>query len=182
MPYRFAPWLAVAGLCTVATIAVGQVPAQARAGISAVEQNWHQMTGYITQVARETPEEGYQFRPVATVRTLGELIGHVAGAQAMICAAAVGDPPRAEDAVEQSATTKAALVAALEESTAYCARAYARTDADLRGQISLFGQQMTGIGALVLNATHNAEHYGNLVTYLRIQGKVPPSSRPPGGN
>jgi hypothetical protein len=27
------------------------------------------------------------------------------------------------------------------------------------------------------NATHDWEHYGNIVTYLRIKGMVPPSSQ-----
>ena len=30
----------------------------------------------------------------------------------------------------------------------------------------------------MINATHNGEHYGNIVTYLRLNGIVPPSSRP----
>jgi hypothetical protein len=29
---------------------------------------------------------------------------------------------------------------------------------------------------LNINVTHSSEHYGNLVTYLRIKGLVPPSS------
>ena len=36
---------------------------------------------------------------------------------------------------------------------------------------------MTRLGALVMNATHDGEHYGNIVTYLRLNGMVPPSSR-----
>jgi hypothetical protein len=31
---------------------------------------------------------------------------------------------------------------------------------------------------LLGNVTHDWEHYGNLVTYLRIKGLVPPSSEP----
>ena len=31
---------------------------------------------------------------------------------------------------------------------------------------------------LILNFAHNNEHYGNLVTYMRIKGIVPPSSEP----
>jgi hypothetical protein len=31
---------------------------------------------------------------------------------------------------------------------------------------------------LMGNTNHNNEHYGNLVTYLRINGLVPPSSAP----
>lgn len=162
--------------------AAAQTPTSDRASVAAVEQLWRQITGYITQVAKETPEQGYGYRPVETVRSLGEMIGHVAGAQNMICAAALGDPPRAEDEVERSATSKAALIAALEASTAYCATAYARGDRQLQDDISLFGQRQSRFAALVLNATHNGEHYGNLITYLRMQGIVPPSSRPPGGN
>jgi uncharacterized damage-inducible protein DinB len=32
------------------------------------------------------------------------------------------------------------------------------------------------LGALWFNASHNLEHYGNLVVYLRVKGIVPPSS------
>jgi hypothetical protein len=28
-----------------------------------------------------------------------------------------------------------------------------------------------------MNATHDGEHYGNMVTYMRLNGIVPPSSR-----
>ncbi|MEK6689121.1 MAG: DinB family protein, partial [Gemmatimonadota bacterium] len=69
-------------------------------------------------------------------------------------------------------------VAALKASTAYCAKAYAQTDQALQAPTEVFGQSNTRFGALVLNAIHNGEHYGNLITYLRIRGVVPPSSRP----
>lgn len=156
--------------------------AQERAAIGAVEEQWRSITGYLTQVAEETAEADYGWKPTESVRSIGAMIGHVAGAQYLICAAALGDPPRDEDEVERSATTKAALVAALKASTEYCARAYAQADRALMAGTSLFGGENTRFGALVLNATHNGEHYGNLITYLRIRGIVPPSSRPPGGN
>lgn len=171
--------LAILSLGLIATL-----PAHAqsgRASIAAVEDQWKGVTGYLTQVAEETAEADYAWKPTASVRSIGEMIGHVAGAQYLICAAALGDPPRAEDEVERTAKTKAALVAALQASSAYCARAYAQTDAGLQAKTSLFGSENTRFGALVLNAVHNGEHYGNLITYLRIRGVVPPSSRPPGG-
>jgi uncharacterized damage-inducible protein DinB len=139
---------------------------------------WTQITGYITTAAEELPESTYAYRPTPEVRTFGQLIGHVAGAQYLICGAAVGDPERTEDEIEKTRTTKAALVAALKESTAYCAKAYAQTDAAAQQPTKLFGQPQTRLFALALNATHNAEHYGNIVTYLRMNGVVPPSSRP----
>jgi uncharacterized damage-inducible protein DinB len=172
-------------LVALALVVLAAAPAAAqdmhadhgRAAISAVENQWNSITGYILQVAQETEEADYGYRPTEDVRSIGEMIGHVAGAQYMICAAAIGDEPRAEDAVEEAAKTKDALVKELQSSMEYCEKAYAKSDMALQNDVSLFGMDMTGFGALVLNTTHNGEHYGNLVTYLRMRGTVPPSSR-----
>ena len=142
-----------------------------------MRSNWQQTIAFITTAAEELSEADYAFRPVATVRTFGELIGHVAGAQNMICAAALGEPQPAEDAVEKTAKTKAALVKALKESTAYCAKAYAIPVSSGGMAVQLFGSPNTRFGALALNLMHDGEHYGNIVTYMRIKGLVPPSSR-----
>ena len=157
--------------------ATRRAAAPADAGITALRTNWQQVTANIVKSAEEFAEADYAYRPVATVRTVGEMIGHVAGSQFSICAAALGDPARAEDAVEKSATTKAALVKALKESTDYCGRAYAQTAAAAGARTQLFGQSVPRMNALALNAVHNGEHYGNLVTYMRMKGIVPPSSR-----
>ena len=149
----------------------------ADAVLAALRQQWQDVTANITKAAEEFPAADYAYKPVATVRSVGQMIGHVAGAQYMICASALGDPPRAEDAVEKAATTKAALLQALKESTEYCARAYAQSPAVAAGAVQLFGRPSTRMNALALNAIHNGEHYGNLVTYMRMKGMVPPSSR-----
>jgi uncharacterized damage-inducible protein DinB len=148
-----------------------------RESISAVHSQWKEITGYIMQVAEETTEADYAYRPTDDVRSTGEMIAHIAGAQYMLCAAALGEEPRAEDEIESSAADKAGIVKALNESTAYCERAYQQTDAALQAEAELWGRPMTGFRALTMNATHNGEHYGNLVTYLRLQGIVPPSSQ-----
>lgn len=153
------------------------VSANPSLGVGAAKGMWQAMTNYITAAAEQMPEKDYAFRPTHDVRTFGQLIGHVAGAQAMICAAALGEKGGGED-FEKTATTKAALIAALRTTTQYCQRAYAQTDASVAGSTTLFGGQMIRLNALVLNAAHNAEHYGNLVTYLRIRGMTPPSSQP----
>lgn len=146
--------------------------------VTTSRQLWEQLTNYITTAAQDLPESLYAYRPTPQVRTFGELFGHLAGSQYMFCALALGDPPRAEDAIEKTATSKADLVAALKASTDYCARAYTQTDQAALAPIKLFGQDRTRLYALMQNATHNGEHYGNLVTYLRLNGIVPPSSRP----
>ncbi len=95
----------------------------------------------------------------------------------MLCAAALGEPARGEDDIEKSKTTKADLIAALKASNEYCGRAYALTDAQAAGMTKLFGQDQTRMFALSLNAAHGGEHYGNVVTYMRMKGMVPPSSQ-----
>jgi uncharacterized damage-inducible protein DinB len=139
---------------------------------------WEAMTNYLTKAAEQMPEADYSFRPIPTVRTFGQMIGHVAGAQNMICSAALGEKGGNEDDIEKSTTTKAGLIAALRASTEYCRRAYAQSDAASVTPTTLFGSPSTRLGALILNASHNSEHYGNVVTYMRIKGMVPPSSQP----
>jgi uncharacterized damage-inducible protein DinB len=172
-----------AGLILAALASAGALtPASAQTAtagpaVTTARSLWEPMIGYITTVAEELPESKYAYRPTAEVRTLGQLIGHVAGAQYLICGAALGDPPREEDAIEKTRTKKAELVSALKASTEYCNRAYAQTDQAAQQKTKLFGQERSRLWALGLNATHDAEHYGNIVTYLRINGIVPPSSR-----
>jgi uncharacterized damage-inducible protein DinB len=146
--------------------------------IAALRTQWMGAIDNITKAAEQMPEADYAYKPVATVRSFGELIGHVAGSQHLICAAALGEPQPAEDAVEKSAKTKAALVTALKESTEHCKKAYAITAANGAMSVELFGGKNTRFGALALNAVHDGEHYGNIVTYMRMKGMVPPSSQP----
>ena len=146
--------------------------------VGAARALWQQLSGYVTQAAEDMPEAKYSFRPTPDVRSFGELIAHVAGSQYMFCAAAAGDSARAEDDIEKKKITdKAELVAAMRASNEYCTRAYHQTDDASAGKAKLFGQERTRLYALLNNATHDAEHYGNLVTYLRMNGMVPPSSK-----
>lgn len=166
-------------LLVIATPAFAQqkAPAATGAGVAALRAMWESQSRNILRAAEQMPESLYTFRPVATVRTFGQLIGHVAGSQYSMCAATLGDPERGEDEVEKSATTKAQLVAALRASSEYCHRAYAQSDAAATGMITMYGEKQSRMYGLALNAIHDGEHYGNIVTYLRINGMVPPSSQ-----
>ena len=170
-------------LIMMAAVIAAPVTAQAQApagsnGVQGVKSVWGTMSGYFTAAAEQVPESDYSFKPVETVRSFGQLVGHVAGAQNMVCAAALGEPQKSEDDIEKSATTKAALVAPLKASNEYCARAYGMNDAASAGMTKLFGQDQTKMYVLSLNAAHVGEHYGNAVTYMRMKGMVPPSSQP----
>ena len=167
-----------ARLVVALSLVAAPVFAQAPSSTSQARDLWRDVTAYLVESANDMPENLYAFRPTPEVRTFGELIAHVAGSQKMFCALALGEKPPNEDAVEQQAKTKASIVAALKESNAYCERAYAQTDAATSGMVDVFGQQRTKLYTLLMNATHDNEHYGNVVTYLRINKMVPPSSKP----
>jgi uncharacterized damage-inducible protein DinB len=123
-------------------------------------------------------EEQYAFRPTPEVRTAGQILAHVADGQYIFCSAAAGEASPMTQSVEQTRTTKAAIMEALEAAFEYCESVMGRTtDAQLGTARALFEQPNTVGGILAFNSAHNYEHYGNLVTYMRINGIVPPSSR-----
>jgi uncharacterized damage-inducible protein DinB len=149
----------------------------ANPAVNSSRKVWDVFTKYITTVAEELPESTYAYRPTPEVRSAGQLVGHVANAQYMFCSTALGEPAPQKEDIEKTRTRKTELVTALKESTKYCDRAYSQTDRAAQQSTKLFGEQRTRLFVLGLNAAHNAEHYGNLVTYLRLNGIVPPSSR-----
>lgn len=142
-----------------------------------LKASWTQIKGYVARSAEKMPEENYAFKPAPEVRSYGQLIAHIADANYMICGAAKGE--QKSMGIEKSKTSKADLVAALGDSVAYCDSAYdALTDASAAEMVRMFGRERTRMAALQLNVAHDFEHYGNLVTYMRIKGIVPPSSEP----
>lgn len=131
----------------------------------------------IMATAEMLDDHMYAFRPTDEVRSTGEILAHVANAQFSFCAAAAGDTSPSTENFEETRTTKSAIVAALQEGFAYCEGVFERTtDARAGERADLFGASNTVGGVLAFNSAHNYEHYGNLVTYMRINGIVPPSS------
>ena len=129
--------------------------------------------------AEKMPEENYSFKPVDTVRSYGQIVGHVADAQYLFCSIALGEKNPGLK-IEQTKTSKADLIAALKDAFAYCDKAYdGMTDASAIQMVKLFGNDAPRLGALTVNNMHNMEHYGNLVTYMRMKNIVPPSSEQP---
>ena len=63
---------------------------------------WEQYASYNLRSAEQVAEADYAYKPVSTVRSFGQLIGHIAGAQYMFCAAALGEKPRSEDDIEKT--------------------------------------------------------------------------------
>jgi len=132
----------------------------------------------VVKSAEQMPEEHYSFRPTPEVRSFGELLGHIANANYMICSMATGvENPNKVD-IEKTVTTKAGLRKAVEDSFAFCDAQFASmTDEKGKETVQLFGRPQPRLNVLHFNTAHDMEHYGNIVTYMRLKGLVPPSSQ-----
>ena len=167
-----------AAIITVAFLAPATASAQDGPVVASLKGLHDTTKDNITATADIVPEDLYGFRPTEEVRTMGQILAHVANAQFLFCSAAAGEASPNSENFEETRTTKAQIIAALNEGFAYCDRVYGNTtDAAGATMRDLFGQQMAASAVLAFNSAHNYEHYGNLVTYMRINGIVPPSSR-----
>ena len=140
------------------------------------------MSNAVVRAAEKMPEENYSFKPTPEVRSFGQLIGHEADANYMFCALATGETNPSKG-IEKTKTSKADLVAALKDAVAYCTKAFdGMTDVKGSEMVKIFGSMnVARLTVLSLNTAHTDEHYGNMVTYLRIKGIVPPTSENPPG-
>lgn len=139
--------------------------------------------GYVSNAvigaAQKMPEENYSFKPVPEVRSFGQLVGHLADENYFFCSLATGAANPGKD-IEKTKTSKADLVAVLKDAVAYCNTAFeGMTDAKGAQMTKFMNFDIAKIALLSLNTAHTDEHYGNMVTYLRIKGIVPPTSEKP---
>ena len=163
-----------AGLCLCQPPDLKSLSGHARALQSQVKTN-------VMKAAEKMPAEDYSFKPTPDIRSYAELIAHVADANYLFCSASLvekSSEPSLEDAVKKDPKkTKAAIVEALTASFAYCDKAYAALDDKNASEpVKFFGQERARLGVLSFNTSHSFEHYGNIVTYLRLKKIVPPSS------
>jgi hypothetical protein len=129
--------------------------------VAMVSRGFTEVTGWVLRAAEVVPADKYGYRPVGTVRTFAQLIGHIADSHNYYCARAAGKQVEWSDAIEKATRDKATLVPKLRQSIVGCAAGYAGA-----GQI----------GPLTENFGHTSLHYGNMVTYIRMLGLKPPSS------
>jgi uncharacterized damage-inducible protein DinB len=146
------------------------------------KHGYERTKGILLRSAEKMPEENYNFKPVDTVRTYGQIIGHLADAQYLFCSTASGEKNPGLN-IEKTKSSKADLVAALKDGFAYCDKVYdSMTDSAAIQTVKFFGNDLPKFSVLSINIGHNMEHYGNLVTYMRIKGIVPPTSEQQGGD
>jgi uncharacterized damage-inducible protein DinB len=181
--------LVTAFVAFVASPALAQ-SASGRFFTDGVQRQFQQIQGLAMKTAEKVGEDLYSFKPTPDVRSLGGVLGHIADGNKLLCTVASGDAVDFEKImkdpsgvqVHEKKTSKAEIIAALNETKAFCESVFAKID-DTSGQqpVAWFGgQKMPKAMILTLLNNHVWEHYGNLVTYMRLKGIVPPTSeRPP---
>ena len=182
---RALPGVLLFCLLTSAAVALGQEsPLTASAAPQANPLSshnrvvWEGVKHIILGSAEKMAEENFSFKPTPGVRSFGQILGHVADAQYLFCSRALGEKNPAPG-IEKTKTSKADLVAALKDAFAYCDKAYeGMTDAAGTQTVNLMGGEVPKLSVLSVNNLHTTEHYGNLVTYMRMKNVVPPSSEP----
>ena len=172
---RFIPVLAIALGCTAPAGAQNAAP-KLESLAEGMKSLYGSIRRNVMEAAELMPEAEYAFKPTPDVRSFGELVGHVTNTHYNFCTAARGVPSPSK-LNHETLRTKAELVAALKASVTFCDAAYdGATDATIAAPAK-FGAAVITVGyALTYNIAHDNEHYGNMVTYLRLKGLVPPSS------
>lgn len=154
---------------------------------ASLKRMWDGMKRNVSESADKMPADAYGFRPVGVaeeVRTFGQFLAHIGASQMSYCGRGMGDRTPEQMKEDQKrwgdlekSGTKDAIVKALAESIAYCDAVYgSMTDAKLTEMIAAGQTQVPRAQLLITNISHDNEHYGNLVTYFRAKGMVPPST------
>jgi uncharacterized damage-inducible protein DinB len=167
----------VFGFTTLTLTVCAQQPPAAANPITASEKGLYSfISGAVVGAAEKMPETNYDFKPTPEVRSFGQLVGHVADANYSFCSQALGEDDPVKG-IEKSKTSKADLVAAIKGSVAYCNQAFDKmTDAKGSEMTKFASFHLARLSLLSLNTAHTDEHYGNMVTYLRLKGIIPPTS------
>jgi hypothetical protein len=175
------------------TVAVGSALGQAPPPPANLIEEVHRLyytpvQNNILRAAEQFPEDKYLWQPTPEVRSWARLIGHLIDDNNQMCwavaksgsAPAFVDMPGNADSGANK-MSKADLVAGLKASIERCNQTFASLTPASMTEPSGMRPGTTKIGMLIYNTSHTNEHYGNLVTYMRLQGLVPPSSAGRGG-
>jgi hypothetical protein len=166
----------------------GQAPAPPTSVAAEVNGFYTRIAGFIVQSAEMVPADKYTWAATPEVRSYARLFAHITDDNNGACWQSAGlaerpatvDARAGETAWAADKMSKADLQKGLADSVALCEKAFkAVTPANMM-EIPGGRGTRTRIGSLIYNTSHINEHYGNLVTYLRLQNMVPPSSVPAG--
>jgi uncharacterized damage-inducible protein DinB len=130
------------------------------------------MQDKIMKSADTMPESKYSYRPTKDVRSFAEILTHVADISYALCSNVKGEAPPSATAAPKS--SKSEIMAYLKSSFDYCDGVYSGfTDTHLDDPADFWGHKTNKMFILTQVGNHDALHYGNLVTYLRLNSLMP---------
>ena len=144
----------------------------------------------IVSAADAMPADKYGFAPTdgefKGVRTFGQMVKHLSATNYILAAAALGEEPPADAGDElgpESVTTKTEILNYLKGSFAYLDTAIGAVGQKNKPVKSspispLKSTEATRLALVVESLAHAFDHYGQMVEYLRMNGIIPPASRP----
>ena len=167
---------------SVATIAIALAPtflaAQDGAPVAkALRAMTTRMGKELTAAAEAIPEDKYGYKPTPAQMSVGQIMGHLAGGNDALCSVISGAKAPTREKLAATAN-KAALVARLKETFAFCDTALASLDdSKLSEQLTVFGEKMSRADLVLETAGDWADHYSQLAIYMRLNGLVPPTAK-----
>jgi uncharacterized damage-inducible protein DinB len=163
---------------TPAAQAASPVPPAATEPLSrAIFAQYTAIKRNLTESAQKVSDADYGFQPTKDVRNFAQMFDHIANTQFTYCAIAKVEANPNKDDFEKTATARADVIKALADSFAYCDTVYnTLTDAKALELIKSGPNEVPRVSRLISNIAHDNEHYGNLVTMMRLKGMVPPST------
>ncbi len=158
----------------------GLAPAQTPDPATPFKNFYNYTKRNLIAAAEKMPAEHFSFKPTSDVRSYAEIFGHIINTNYMACSGLRGEANPNKDDLEKTLKTKEDVVKAVKASFEYCdASMNGLTEANLKETFKNGAREIPKTSPLLLLIAHSQEHYGNLATYLRIKGIVPPSSEPP---
>jgi uncharacterized damage-inducible protein DinB len=157
-------------------------PKPAPSPSKAVLDSWNDIGRKLITMAEDFPDDKYDYKATPAERTFAENLLHVAGVNYYFTNAVRGEkPPAGENPPRSQYKTKADVVAFVKKSFADGAAAIeARGDKGMSEiVVDPYSNEETRISDYAYGfIEHSGEHYGQLVVYYRLNGIVPPESRP----
>ncbi len=140
---------------------------------------WSHVSRQLLALADATPAEKFSWRPAPGVRSIGEVYMHIAIANLYLLSVTGAKEPAVKVSMEKTVTTKAAVLDWLKRSLDAVATARAQLKpADFQRKVSIDNKVVTVDGMYLRIIVHANEHMGQSVAYARMNGIVPPWSKP----
>lgn len=163
------------GLTLLFVLAIGaHAQSAVGAALKTLNDEAHRNLG---DALNKIPEDMLDFRPAEGTMSFREITGHLITTDFRLCSLIKGEQPPDTTDYQKAKLNKADLAAAWKKSGDYCAAMLGSlSDGDIAGVVKMGQREMPKAALLTRLVQHQGLHYGNLITYMRIKGIVPPET------